>query len=100
MLVNKNYKDGDIVVFKQVTGEEVVAKIVSRSVEGDFIVNRPYTVVIPNNPNQGVGLIQSVICADINNNIQLKNMHILMHGPVIKDIESHYIKTTTGLQLP
>lgn len=94
MLINKGYAEGDIVCFKTVTGDEIVAKI-SETVADGFVVNRPCTVI----PSpQGLGLMQSLISADINTNVTLKNEHILMHGLVIKDIENHYIRTTTGIQ--
>jgi len=94
MLINKGYGAGDIVCFKIVTGDEIVAKIVETTDTG-FVVNRPCTV-IPS--QQGLGLMQSLISADINNNVTLKSEHIIMHGPVITDIENHYIRTTTGIQ--
>ena len=96
MLVQKGYKDGDIICFKLVTGDEVVAKLVSKSVEGDFIVSKPCTVVPA---REGLGLMQTMISGDINTNVTLRGAHILMHAPVISDIEKHYIKTTTGTQL-
>lgn len=94
MLINKGYSAGDIVCFKLVTGDEVVAKI-NEVVPDGFVVNRPCTV-IPS--QQGLGLMQSLISADINNNVTLKSEHIIMHSPVITDIENHYIRTTTGIQ--
>ena len=94
MLINKVYQSGDIVSFKTVTGDEIVAKIVETLGDG-FLVNRPCTV-IPS--QQGLGLMQSMISADINTNVTLKSEHIIMHGPVIQDIENHYIRTTTGIQ--
>jgi len=94
MLINKGYATNDVVCFKLTTGDEVVAKIVETVADG-FVVNRPCTV-IPS--QQGLGLMQSLISADINNNVTLKNEHIIMHGPVITDIENHYIRTTTGIQ--
>jgi hypothetical protein len=94
MLIQKGYQAGDVVVFKTVTGDEIVAKIVETLSDG-FLVNRPCTVI----PSpQGLGLMQSMISADINTNVTLKSEHIIMHGPVIQDIENHYIRTTTGIQ--
>ena len=93
MLINKGYSAGDIVCFKLV-GEEVVAKIVEETADS-YIVSKPCTVV-PS--QQGLGLMQSVISADINNNITLNKSHVVMTAPVIKDIENHYIRTTTGIQ--
>jgi hypothetical protein len=94
MLINKGYQEGDILCFKVVTGDEIVAKLVELLPNG-FKVNRPCTVI----PSpQGLGLMQSLMCADINNNVTLNFDHVIMHGPVITDIENHYIRTTTGIQ--
>lgn len=94
MLISKGYSVNDVVCFKLVTGDEIVAKIVEETSDG-FMVNRPCTV-IPS--QQGLGLMQSLISADINTNIMLNKTHIVMHSPVINDIENHYIRTTTGIQ--
>ena len=93
MLINKGYSAGDIVCFKLV-GEEVVAKIVEETADS-YIVSKPCTVV-PS--QQGLGLMQSLISADINTNITLNKNHVIMHSPVITDIENHYIRATTGIQ--
>ena len=72
----------------------MVAKFVEGTTDG-YVVNRPCTVI----PSpQGLGLMQSLISADINNNIKLKFEHVVMHSHVITDIENHYIRTTTGIQ--
>jgi len=93
MLIQKGYSAGDVVCFKLV-GEEVVAKIVEETADG-YVVSKPCTVV-PS--QQGIGLMQSLISADINTNITLNKSHVVMHSPVITDIENHYIRTTTGIQ--
>jgi len=93
MLINKGYSAGDIVCFKLV-GEEVIAKIVEETADS-YVVSKPCTVV-PS--QQGIGLMQSLISADINNNVTLNKSHVIMHSPVITDIENHYIRTTTGIQ--
>ena len=95
MLINKNtVAEGDIACFKLVNGDEVVAKVVTILADG-FVVNRPCTVI----PSpQGLGLMQSLISADINTNMTLNKSHVIMYAPVITDIENHYIRTTTGIQ--
>jgi hypothetical protein len=93
MLIQKGYSAGDIVCFKLV-GEEVVAKIVEETADS-YVLNKPCSVV-PS--QQGIGLMQSLISADINSNITLNKSHVVMHSPVIADIENHYIRTTTGIQ--
>jgi len=95
MLISKKYGSNDVVSFKLVTTEEVVAKIVEETAEG-FIVNRPCTI-IPS--EQGIGLMQSLLSADINNDVLLRKEHVIMHAKSISAIEAHYIRTTTGVQV-
>ena len=95
MLISKGYRVNDVICFKLMNGEEIVAKLVEEKTDS-FVVVRPCTVL----PSpQGLGLIQTLISGELNTNISLNKMHIIMHSPVISDIEKHYIKTTTGLQL-
>lgn len=94
MLISKGYNANDVVCFKLVTGDEIVAKLVDEDSE-KFTVNRPLTVV-PS--QQGLGLMQSLISGDINNNIVLSKTHVIMHSRVVTEIENHYIRTTTGIQ--
>lgn len=94
MLISKGYSVGDVVCFKISNGDEVVAKLVEEKADS-YVVSKPCTV-IPS--QQGIGLMQSLISGDINTNITISKAHVIMHSPVIKDIENHYIKTTTGIE--
>jgi hypothetical protein len=95
MLISKNkYDAGDIIAFKLVNGDEVVARLESES-ETHFVLERPCTVV-PS--QQGLGLIQSLFSADQNSVISISKQHVLMHSPVIEQMKNHYIQTTTGIQ--
>lgn len=96
MLLNKsNYSANDIVCFKLVNGDEVVAKVVS-SVPGGWIINKPCTVM----PSpQGIGLIQTLFTADINKDVELRFEHVIMHSVTLKALEDHYLQTTTGIAL-
>lgn len=94
MLLPKSYKEGDIISFKLVNGDEIVAKIIEQTATG-WKVSRPCTVI----PSpQGIGLMQSMFSADINTDVELKSEHVMMHAPVIRQLEDHYIQTTTGIQ--
>jgi hypothetical protein len=94
MLLQKSYASGDILCFKILNGDEIVAKLVEDSAD-KFVISRPCTVI----PSpQGLGLMQSLISGDINTNITLSKSHVMMHSFVVKDIENHYIKTTTGIE--
>ncbi len=96
MLINKSaeYSKGTVVAFKMVNGDEIIAEIMDNDMSG-WTIKRPCTVL---HSSQGIGLVQSLITGDINKNIDIRADHVMLHSPVIKEMESHYIQTTTGLQ--
>jgi hypothetical protein len=95
MLINTTkYDKGDIVSFKLVNGDEIVARIVEDLGE-EFTIHKPCTVM----PSpKGLGLIQSLFTSDLNKDIKLSKSHVMMHTITQKDVENHYIQTTTGIQ--
>lgn len=94
MLVNSKYNKDDVVTFKLVNGDEVVAKIIEDS-DTSFTIYKPTTVV----PGaQGLGLIQSMFTAKIDKNIVLSKSQVMMHAPTVSDVVAHYTKTTTGIE--
>jgi hypothetical protein len=94
MLISKGYQEGDIVSFKLINGDEVVARIVDAGPNG-FEITKPCTVM----PSpQGMGLIQSLFTADSDVNVVLQKDHVIMHAPSIDQMQKHYIKTTTGIE--
>ena len=95
MLISKSKIDiDDIATFKLSNGDELVAKVVSKSPSGDFVINKPHSV-IPS--QQGVGLYPSLITADPDSNLAIDHNHIMMCAPTVPEIEAHYIKMTTGV---
>ena len=94
MLVTNKYAEDDIVTFKIVNGDEIVAKIVEES-DDAFTVIKPCTVM-PS--QQGLGLLQSLFTSDLNKSIRLEKRHVMMHAHTVKDVQNHYIKTTTGIE--
>jgi hypothetical protein len=79
MLVSRGYQEGDIVSFKLITGDEVVARIIDSGPNG-FEISKPCTVM----PGP-----QGMV---------LQKDHVLIHAPSIDAIQKHYIKTTTGIE--
>jgi hypothetical protein len=94
MLIQKEYQEGDIVSFKIVNGEELVAKVVD--VDGEhYTLAKPCTIM----PGpQGIGMIQSLFTAEQDTNVKLSKQHVILHAPSIDQIQKHYIKTTTGIE--
>jgi hypothetical protein len=95
MLVSKsNFAVEDIVSFKLVNGDEVVAEISSINDFG-YVLRRP-CLVMPS--PQGLGLIQALFSADTDKLVDLKNQHIMMMAPTLDQMKKHYMQTTTGIQ--
>ena len=94
MLVTNKYEKDQVVSFKIMNGDELVAKIVEET-DDAFVISKP-TTVMPS--QQGLGLMQSLFTSDLNKNIRLSKNHVMMHSPTVKDVENHYIKTTTGIE--
>ncbi len=94
MLVTSKYEKDQVVSFKIMNGDELVAKIVEET-DDAFVISKP-TTVMPS--QQGLGLMQSLFTSDLNKNIRLSKNHVMMHSPTVKDVENHYIKTTTGIE--
>jgi len=94
VLVTNKYEKDQVVSFKIMNGDELVAKIVEET-DDAFILSKP-TTVMPS--QQGLGLMQSLFTSDLNKHIRLSKNHVMMHAPTVKDVENHYIKTTTGIE--
>ena len=94
MLTTNGYNKDTIVSFKLVNGDEVVAKIIEDTAT-HYVVSKPCTVV----PSQkGLGLIQSLFTSDLNKSISIDKSHVMLHSATVKEVEDHYIQTTTGIQ--
>lgn len=94
MLQSNKYTKDQIVTFKLVNGDEIVAKIVEETTDA-YTVSKPCTVV-PS--QQGIGLLQSLFTSNLNNNITLSKTHVMMHSTTVDQIQNHYIQTTTGIE--
>jgi hypothetical protein len=96
MLVNKNLT-GSIVCFKISNGDEVIAKIVSETAEG-WVLSRPCTL-IPS--TQGLSFIQSLMAIDIDTQVPLNRVSVILGPvPVVEQLESYYIQSTTSISTP
>ena len=94
LVTTQQYNKDDIVSFKLVNGDEIVAKFIEEQSD-KFIIAKP-TTVIPS--QQGIGLVQSLFTSDLSKHIEIAKSHIMLHAATIKEMENHYIQTTTGIQ--
>jgi hypothetical protein len=94
MLVKPKYTAGDIVSFKLVNGDEILARVGGTTDQG-WTISKPLNLV-PG--NQGIGLVQAMMAMDIDNTVELASSAVMMHTPVVKELADHYILTTTGIE--
>ena len=94
LVTSKKYDVSDIVSFRLVNGDEIIAKIVSED-DDNFKLERPCTV-LPS--QQGIGLMQSMFTADSELKVVVSKQHVIMHSPTIDAMQKHYLKTTTGIE--
>ena len=97
MLISKSNKIdvGDIVSFKLANGDEIVGKVVEET-PTDFVISKP-CLVVPS--QQGIGLMQALFSASPDADIPVSKAHIMMKSPTLDQLQQHYIKTTTGLEI-
>ena len=96
MLISKSTRieEGDLATFKLSNGDEIVGRVESVSVIGDYEVTCPMSVV----PSQkGVMLYPSLITAKDKPTVTLQKQHILMCALTTSELEAHYIQLTTGI---
>lgn len=95
MLVqNQKYSVNDIIAFKLINGDEIIARVIEETEQG-YSVDTPCTVM-PS--QQGLGLIQSLFSAADDAKVVLRKDHVMMSAPVIDQMRDHYSKTTTGIE--
>ena len=95
MLVSQKYASGDVVSFKMVNGDELVAKVLEETDAG-FSVSAPCTVMPA---QQGLGLMQSLFSAREDAKVFLSKQHVMFHAESLEQMKAHYLKTTTGIEI-
>lgn len=95
IITSKAYKAGDVVSFKLTTGEEMLARTVEDNAD-HFVIAKPVNLVP--GPTGGVGMIPSLVSADVNSNISLQKSSVILHSATRKEVADEYIKATTGIK--
>ena len=94
MLVNKSkYNQNDIISFKLVNGDEIVAKLIEET-DVSYTVSKP-AAVIPQ--GQGIALIQAMFTGEVSKPLSLAKSHVMIHTLTSADVVKYYIQMTTGV---
>jgi len=94
MLLKHDYTEGNIVSFKLVNGDEILARVLNSN-NDSWTITKPLTVV----PSEkGLGLVQSMLTMSLDDSVELQRSAVAMHTLTVAELGDHYILTTTGIQ--
>lgn len=94
MLIDKGFKEGDVISIKLISGEEIIARFESETAD-EVKISRPLMVTLT---GTGMGLIPWMFLGE-KENFPLKRSHILAVAPSKKDAADQYMQGTTGIAL-
>jgi hypothetical protein len=96
MLLNKSYNQGDVVTFKLITGEEVIACYQGETM-AEFIVTKPVTLAPT--PQGSLGMLPSMFSVELNTvNINLQRNAVAMSALTRKEVSDEYTRGTSGIK--
>ena len=95
MLLEKYNKD-DIIVFRTVGSDEVIAKVISDKPE-EFTLSKP--LALAQTP-QGIGMTFYMIMADQENEFVVQKANIITVAKANKQAEESYKKSTSNIVQP
>lgn len=86
----------EVLVFKLVSGEELIAKIVEVT-DGMFIIKQPVSMAPT---QQGLQMMPSMFSGNLDKDIVLYGAAVAMIADAKEDIKAKYIEITTGVVVP
>jgi len=95
MLLEKPNEQGEVLTFKIVSGEEIVARLDSES-ETEYVLLKPMMLVIQ---PDSVGLGPFMFSMDPQGKFHLMKNALVCSGKTEAEIAKQYISTTTGVAL-
>lgn len=95
MGININmYRENDIVSFKLVTGEEMVARVVSDT-DTEITVYKPLTLV---HSGQGFALMQTLMSSRPDTNIVVRKSSVVMSAMSRDEMSTAWYESTSGIK--
>lgn len=86
-------KSGDIMTFKLVTAEEVIARV-EQETPTHYYLKTPMTLSYT---QQGVGMTPWLITADKDTSIEIEKTRVLATTPTMKQAADQYVQGTAGI---
>ena len=93
MLIEKPVSEGDVVSLKLVTGEEVMAKLVSDDVMS-YKISKP---VILQMGQKGPMMVPYLLTVDMDKNLSISKSNVIAMAGTDKEFANQYIQATTGI---
>jgi hypothetical protein len=96
MLLNKSYTQGDVITFKLVNGEEVIARYQGETM-AEYIITKPVTLTPT--PQGSLGMLPSMFSVELNTvNINLQRNAVAMSALTRKEVSDEYTRGTSGIK--
>lgn len=103
MLIEKSVEVNDIVTFKLVTAEEIVAKITAMDTN-TVTISKPLIVNVSIDERTGRPGLQMLpfflLGANPDSKVPLQRIHIMAMVSANEDIKKNYIQMTSGIAVP
>ena len=100
MLMGKttfNYNKGDVINFKLVSGEEIIARL-DEDRTNEYILIKPMALI--NTPQGGLGMMPNPIAANHGDPVMLNKHAVALHCKCEQSLASQYMEKTTGITMP
>lgn len=95
MLIETPIQEQDIVSFKLVSGEEIIARVESFS-DDSYSVTKPFALV-PS--QQGLGLMPFVLSVSPDSKLVINKTAVVCFSKTEKGIATQYMQQTTGIAM-
>lgn len=93
----REFSNGEVIVLKMISGEEVIMKVESESVFPETLIVRHPHVISTN--GEAFALMPYIITADEDRPTEINTNNISAIAPPLKAISDVYIEKTSGIQL-
>ena len=88
------YKENDIISFKLISGEEVVARLVAQTAD-HYEIYKPLSLM----PGpQGLALAQTMMSSKLDHNITLTKHAVVMHSLSREEMTAAWYEATSGIK--
>lgn len=101
MLLQKPLEAGDVLTLKMITGEEILAKLVSIAAD-HVVITKPLVVNLGQDRNGNIGiqmLPYFLLTGETDAKLTIQNQHIITKTLATEQAKNGYLQNTTGLTL-